>query len=55
MALHLWELTAAEVVTVYLMLSVYTDRGAKGKTAGDLEIPNVGRTLYRASHKKFNA
>jgi len=40
---------------VYLMLSVYTDRGAKGKTAGDLEIPNVGRTLYRASHKKFNA
>lgn len=55
MALHLTEPGAAEVVTAYLRLSVYTDSGAKGNTAGDLEIPNVGRMLYRASRKKFNA
>jgi hypothetical protein len=54
-ALHLRERGAAEVVTAYLRLSVYTYRGAKGNTAGDLEIPNVGRTLYRVSPKKFNA
>ena len=54
-ALHLKQPGAAEVVTAYLRLSVYTDRGAKGNTAGDLEVPNVGRALYRASHKKFSA
>jgi hypothetical protein len=53
MALHLKELGFAEVVTAYLRFYVYTDRGAKGITTVVLEIPNVGQTLYRASHESM--